>query len=155
MPRIRRYDIQSQFWARVDVRSDDECWPFLGPLQHKGYGQGWFRVSGGVTRSAHRASWIIHHGSPGELFVLHRCDNRRCVNPRHLFLGTNADNMADMTRKGRQARGARVAITRLAEDQVRAIKASTESQSALARRYGVAVATVAAILQGRSWKHIA
>lgn len=154
MPRIRRKNLQEQFWARFERRGDDECWPWTGQLQHKGYGFGWFRFGDFVTRSAHRASWIIHRGSPGDLHVLHSCDNRRCVNPKHLFLGTNADNMADMRAKGRSAKGPKQAKARLTDDKVRAIKASSDRTCDLARRYRVSYGTVAAIRHGRSWGHI-
>jgi hypothetical protein len=151
---FQRRNIESQFWARIDRRGDDECWAFLGSKSHKGYGAGWFRVNGVVYRVSHRASWAIHYGHPGAMYVCHHCDNPPCVNPRHLFLGTNADNMADMTAKGRQARGPKQALARLTEDQARAIKSSPERTRALAERYGVAYGTIEAIRRGRSWKHI-
>lgn len=154
MPRIRRKNIDEQFWARVDCRGADECWTYVGQLNHKGYGFGWFRFGDYVTRSAHRASWIIHHGSPGNLHVLHSCDNRRCVNPKHLFLGTNAENMADMTAKGRSACGTRQAKARLTDDAVRAMRGATGTTAAIARQFGVSHGAARAVLTGRTWKHV-
>ena len=90
-------------WLRthVDTRGPDECWPATGGGYNK---KGWhvsFRASG-VRHMAHRAAWVAENGHiPGKLFVLHRCDNPKCCNPRHLFLGSQADNARDMWSKGR------------------------------------------------------
>lgn len=74
------------------------CWHFKGPISNNGYGKvGWH----GKVLHAHRLSYILLVGDPGELFVLHKCDNRKCVNPEHLFLGTAKDNTHDMLKKGR------------------------------------------------------
>lgn len=81
------------------------CWLWLGVLSPRGYGK---LKSRGHSMAAHRASYISFRGPiPGGLCVLHRCDNPPCVNPDHLWLGTNADNSADMVAKGRSARGER------------------------------------------------
>lgn len=148
-----RSGIWSQFWARVERRGDDECWNYVGGLSKKGYGQGWFNLDR-VYRTAHRASWAIHFGPPGDLCVCHRCDNRRCVNPAHLFLGTNAENMADMAAKGRGQRGQTHVKARLTDDTVRAIRVASGTTAEIARRFGVSHGTVRAVLTGRTWKHV-
>ncbi len=91
------------FWARVDRTDDDTCWLWTGPSLPSGYGLIFWR-NGGVRFQgySHRVSWEIARGPiPDGLFVCHACDNTKCVNPKHLFLGTHQDNMHDMVAKGR------------------------------------------------------
>lgn len=96
--------IADRFWTKVKKTSS--CWPWTAALNPSGYGM----LSGGRKKDAplraHRISWIIHMGQiPNGMHVLHRCDNRRCVNPSHLFLGSNLDNVRDMVKKERNAKG--------------------------------------------------
>jgi len=86
------------FWGKVDKRGPDECWNWLGGKDRKGYGQ--FGVRG-FTAKAHRVSWeLLRSDIPKGLMVLHKCNNPSCVNPNHLHLGNNSDNMIDRTESG-------------------------------------------------------
>lgn len=131
--------IAEKFWRRVDKRGPDDCWEWRGGLTDKGYGQ-----------IGHRASWEIHNGPiPDGLGVLHRCDNRKCVNPAHLWLGTNADNNADMMRKGRHR-----VMRKLSAEQALEIFVSTDRVHVLARRHGVSAPSIVEIRSGRAWRHV-
>ena len=111
----RPTDLAGKFWEKVDVRLDDECWNWLGWIKHgKTGGYGLLRiyeppVSAGKFKDhrANRLAWELHHGEapPEELHVCHDCDNPRCVNPHHLFLGTAKDNQQDKMQKGRYQNG--------------------------------------------------
>lgn len=97
-------DIQ-RFWSKVDMKSKEECWNMSGFIDKDGYGKFWINDR---CRSigAHRVAYEITHGKFDEEFVIcHTCDNPRCVNPNHLFLGTQNDNIQDKLKKGRQAKG--------------------------------------------------
>jgi hypothetical protein len=99
---------EERFWIKVGRTDDpDECWEWKASIGDVGYGIFHIRDEFGKWKAerAHRMAWILTYGHPGELFVLHRCDNRKCANPNHLFLGTNQDNMKDMVAKGRRLRG--------------------------------------------------
>lgn len=86
--------------ARYKVNKDNGCWEWIGAMSNTGYG---IVKHLGKRIGAHRASWIIHFGEINDIkmFVCHKCDNRKCINPDHLFLGTNSDNMRDCYQKGR------------------------------------------------------
>lgn len=105
---------------------------------------------------AHRLSWEITHGAvPAGLQVLHRCDMPCCVNPDHLFLGTNQDNMTDKCRKGREARGVtQISSAKLTEGQVRAIRADCRQQKEIAAAYGVSPANVSLIRSHQTWREV-
>lgn len=91
--------IAGRFWKKVSFYSYPKCWIWNGAIDVCGYGRFLFA---GKNTNAHRVSWILYHGSiPDGLCVLHHCDNPRCVNPDHLFLGTHTENMEDMLSKHR------------------------------------------------------
>lgn len=151
-----------QIWTKVE-RLASGCWFWSGGRNAKGYGR--IKIKNHY-HFAHRASFAIVSGVlPGSLFVCHRCDNPPCVNPDHLFLGTNGDNLRDMWAKGRgftpfggrrpgHNRGETNPLSKLTEQAVREIRASDESREVLARRFGVHPSTIKGVLARRAWSHV-
>jgi hypothetical protein len=91
--------VQENFWGNVSIDKDDKCWEWKRGRRKSGYGKLWYN---GKTTLAHRVAWLKTYGPiPEGLCVLHKCDNPPCVNPSHLFLGTNKDNSRDKENKGR------------------------------------------------------
>ena len=140
-----------RFEKFINKDGEGGCHIWTGSKRYGGYGQfGFFRY----PMAAHRLSYLFYIGSiPKGMFVLHKCDNPACVNPDHLFLGTQADNMADKARKGR-ARGENHPGAKLSEQDVQDIRASIasgERNSRIARRYGVCDATIRLIETGKNW----
>jgi hypothetical protein len=126
------------------VRDPNECWRWIGKVRVYG-----MMTVNRVSVGAHRVSWELHRGPiPAGLRVLHRCDSPTCVNPEHLFLGTNADNMIDMILKGRGKKA------KLTADDVRAIRADPRGCKKLARVYGVHPTQIIRIRSGETWAFV-
>jgi hypothetical protein len=149
-PRNREFLDRLLAYAAEDTETG--CWNWTGSLNRGGYGR--LNIEG-KTYSAHRLIyWAATGAWPGELFCCHKCDNRRCVNPWHLFLGTRRDNIDDMLRKGRQNHGQSSGKTRLTEEDVAVIfdlRRQGWKQSAIANRFGVVPHTISRILAKKRW----
>lgn len=152
----------SRLMALVEPVDDPRaCWVWQGTISCNGYGG--FSLWG-QRLTAHRAAYLLFTGEiPDGMDVCHSCDNRRCINPDHLWLGTRADNMADCKAKGRIAtgeklktpRGEKSNFAKLTWKDVRAIRASDATTSELALRYGVSADNIRRILRRNTWKEAA
>jgi hypothetical protein len=169
-----------RFWSKVDQSGGpDACWIWTGWRSSKGYGRS---RSVGRWLFAHRVSWELANGPiPSGLLVCHHCDNPPCVNPAHLFVGTNSDNMRDCISKGRNgacthpervARGSRhSSVThpelvqrgsshcraKLTEADIPVIRSRVkrgESRRAVSKDYGVSAVVIGEIVKGKLWKHV-
>lgn len=148
-----RLTIEARFWSKVDkTKADNECWPWLGSRSQGGTGYGQVWVGDGSSRKvvAHRLSYVIHNGPiPDGVVVCHRCDNRACVNPRHLFLGTQSQNIADMVTKGRCWN------RKLSDESVRAIRAlGGVSSTKVGKAFGIHPSCVRRIRAGKQAAHV-
>lgn len=150
------------FWSRVG--QGDGCWEWLRARTKNGYGH---LEVGSKQWYAHRYAWTLFYGPiPDGLAVLHHCDNPPCCRPDHLFLGTQADNVADRNAKGRtshhvnlnQARGERMPNAKLTADQVREIRRLYRTgqyvHNQLAEQFGVSPSLIGYVIAGRAWAHV-
>jgi HNH endonuclease len=156
-----RARIDRRFWERVNKFGPipphcpelGECWIWKGALNEWGYGH--FSIVG-IVGKAHRVAWFLEHGRWPTPCALHHCDNPACVRIDHLFEGDDAANMADRDAKGRNAQphGEQNGQAKLTRQLVLEIRASGKPQRKLAKRYGVAKSTIAAVLHRRSWREV-
>ena len=149
--------IVDRFWSKV--HKTGTCWLWRGTVLSHGYGQialGHPSTPGSKRWRVHRFSWELHYGSvPDGLVVCHKCDTPLCVNPKHLFLGTQAENVHDAIRKGRRDA---FGIQKLNPDDVRVIRAQAArgvSRHDIATAFQVAPNTVSQIVLRRTWAHVA
>ena len=139
--------------SSVDIVTESGCWIWTKGLNTNGYGKLSFM---GVTTQAHRLSYELHSGQiPEGHNVLHRCDVRCCVNPDHLFLGSQADNIKDMVEKGRKMCGENYKTAKLTNADAAAILNDERPNSVIAKQYGVSRVLVSDIKAGKRWKHVA
>ena len=166
----------ARFWSRVDKDGPipahmphlGQCWIWTWTKNRQKYG--WFYVPGRNSYQSHRFSWEITNGPPGELWVLHKCDNPSCVRPDHLFLGTVIDNTRDRDAKGRlnpvrgdacttrkhpeYVQGEKNGMAKLTAEEVRAIRDATGFYKDIGLRFGISPAQVGRIQRRILWKHV-
>lgn len=145
-----------RFWSRVDKGGDGGCWLWTGSKFKSGYGQIGPRRK---DRLAHRVSFANERGAiPGGMSVLHKCDVRACVNPDHMFIGTQSDNMRDKTQKGRQLNGVDMHQTKLDDFDILFIRSWLRlgyTQESIAAAFCVTRENVHYIGARKTWKHVA
>lgn len=150
-----REPIEVRFWRHVD--KSGECWEWTGQINRFGYGL-MSVESRRAARTAHRIAWRLTHGDiPAGLHVCHSCDNRRCVRPDHLWLGTNADNVADRERKGRHhdCRGENASnakITWAIAGEIRRLSAEGLKRREIASALGTTPRIVDGVTRGGTWR---
>lgn len=167
--RFIKRTLEEKFWEKVNIKSIDDCWEWQGRLYSNGYGglteydENNKRVKGHL---AHRLSYQFHNGEISKDNVIcHKCDNRKCVNPNHLFEGTQKENIDDMFRKGRQpnseelsCKGSTNGSAKLTEKEVIAIRNKYKPRiytcKMLASEYGVSDILIQKIVARKLWKHI-
>jgi len=153
-------NVEELFWTKVNKDTESGCWEWVKGITPKGYGQ--FHINS-HPRKAHRVSWEIHNGPipndsvyPFTKCVLHKCDNRKCVNPDHLFLGTIKDNAHDAVSKGRNIHGEAQPTSKLTESDVRTIRMLHPETplSKLAEMFPVCKRTISLLISRETWRHV-
>lgn len=147
----------SRFESKINRHSESGCWLWTGATTGRGkYRHGSVGLPRlRATAKASRVAWELYRGRiPDGLQVLHSCDNPLCVNPEHLFLGTHAENMADMKEKGRSTHGEKSARAKLTREQVFAIRQSTEAHTVMAKQFGVPHHAIRQIRKGTTWPDV-
>lgn len=157
-------ELRKRFWDRVDqtdgLGPKGDCWHFIGASRGVGYGA--FKVKAGLVIDAHRLAWMLYNrieGVPSGHDICHRCDNRQCVKPDHLFVGTRSENMIDAREKGRlnHRHGRQIPTATLTDEMVsdgRRRFTAGETYKAIAESYGVDCETLRKALRGEAWKHV-
>lgn len=138
--------------AKVERLTECGCWIWMGGCQVRGYGE---IISNNKKHAAHRVSYTLYKGDiPKGMYVCHKCDTVSCVNPDHLFLGTQKDNLSDMARKGRSTLGEKNARAKLTVEQIKEIRESNDTHQNIANRMGVCRSNIGAIKNRERWSHV-
>lgn len=138
-----------RFWSKV--QKTETCWWWRGAIASTGYGS--MERELGIWITSHRAAWILsgHEPPPSGMYICHHCDNRACVNPDHLFLGSPADNSLDMAVKGRHG------LAKLNPDDVRLLRKMAQESvplSQIAAHFGMSKASASKVALRRTYRHV-
>jgi len=152
MPRIKwnsDLPFDERFWEKVDIKSIDECWPWKAALDGKGYGQ--IRSKGKQLISS-RIAWELTNGPiPEGMLILHKCDNRTCCNPNHLYIGTHSDNMQDRENRNRAPNAGRPpSIPNEIIKTIKQLYKEGNSQMSMSRQFGISQPYISYILHGKA-----
>lgn len=150
--------VEDRFWEKVDTSGGpDACWEWQRVKDRHGYGHFNFVVAGRRIQLSHRVAYYLTYGVlPSDLCVCHKCDNPLCCNPRHLFLGTIAENNHDMAHKARSTMGERnpsAIITIEIARQIRALHREGLTRRKIAEHLNITSHIVRGVVSGKSWKH--
>ena len=156
---IQKMTLRERLLMKIHVESGDEensCWEWHGAINMHGYG---FLSVNNYPAAAHRIAYQEFIGPiPENMFVCHKCDNRKCINPAHLFLGTTQENTQDMVKKGRNVRGADQYKSILTESDVvrikKLIRKGLLTNDQIGEKFGVSGWAISRIKCGKNWKHV-
>lgn len=152
-------DVAAYLAERCRINPASNCFEWCLATDPDGYGiahENSVRPAARFLKNlrAHRLAYEAFIGDIGRFYVLHKCDNRKCCNPKHLFLGTAKDNYADAKRKGRHTHGEKQAASKLTDVDVKAIRSRPESLRVLSKIYGVSRATLSYVRLRKTWRHV-
>ena len=146
------YSDDAYLMRRVSIKPETGCWEWRLSKGRGGYGKA-SRL--GKTLTAHRAIWEERVGPiPSEAILCHQCDNRLCVNPSHMFIGTHQDNSSDMVKKNRQAKGSKINNSKLDEQLVRQVLEAQGTFAEIARQFDLKEGNVRLIRLRKTWRHV-
>lgn len=142
-----------RFLSKCIPHGDSMCWTWIGGRETGRYGR--FNMNG-ASMNAQRAAYILFIGPiPRNAHICHTCDNRLCVNPKHLYAGSNETNVKDRVARGRTARGELAGNAKLTEQDILSIYRDTRTRAAVARAYGVTPSVIERVASGKTWRHVA